>query len=259
MNKENLLIHIKDADIKQELKNILDICNNARVNHITKNTKFLTPNIISLANDVLIGIRDINFRITSLNEDAERKIIYFFKDYVDFEDVENVLSIVKISHNSDTILNHRDYLGSILSLGIEREFIGDILVENNCAFAIVLKPIDEFLLYNLEKVRNQNVSVSIETELPLIDKKLEEITINISSMRLDSLISKFTNLSREKAQYIVKSGNVRVNFEVCKNNSKFIEDDSVIAVRGYGKFVVAGIISETKKQRLRVLIKKYSN
>lgn len=259
MNKDDLLVHIKDPDIKQELKNILDICNNAIINHSIKNTKFLTPNLIYLAEDILMGIRDINFKITGLNEDAERKIIYFFKEYVDFSDVENVLSIVKIAHNSDVNLNHRDYLGSILSLGIEREFVGDILVDKNIAYVILMKPIDEFLLYNLEKVRNQNVVVSIETELPKIEKKFEEITINIPSMRLDALISKFTNLSREKAQNIIKSGDVRVDFEICKNNSKLIEAESVIAVRGYGKFFVSGIISETKKQRLRVLIKKYSN
>lgn len=260
MDKDKLVSHIKDIELKIQIKNILDICNNVVNSHITKNTKFLTPNVITLLDDILPKIKTLKYKAWSLNENAERKIMYFYKDYKNFDEVENVLSIIKITNkNFRYSLNHRDFLGSILSKGVDRETIGDILVDNNNAYVILLKPIDEYLKYNLDKVKNCDVEVDIVREIPNIEQKFTEIIINVSSMRLDSIVSKVINISREKAQNIIQSGDVRINFDICKNNSKIILENTTISIRGYGKFIIDYIISETKKQRLKVAIKKYSN
>ena len=169
------------------------------------------------------------------------------------------MSIIKISHSDKGQLGHRDYLGAILSQGIERECIGDIFIDGNDAYVVVLKPIDEYLFYNLDTVKNIKVFVSIEEKLPDVEKKFKNITINVSSMRLDALVSKLSCLSREKSQLLIQSGNVVVDFQVNKNNSKSVAEGTIITIRGFGKFVIDGIISETKKQRLRVAVRKYSN
>lgn len=259
MDKDRLISHIQDIAIKQELKKILDIAQRAMRSHTQKNTKFLTPNILSLVEPILRGL-DVNYKITGLFEEAERQIIYFFPYYEEVQSLESVLSIIKITPYQEDELSHRDYLGSIVGLGIERENIGDIVFDNqHNAYVVVLNPLDEFILSSLTKVRHTKVDVQRVDDLPDIEPSYDIRTINIASLRLDSIVAGLLNLSREKAQRIVQSGDVRVNFAEEKNNAKTIPFSAILSIRGYGKFKLLQLISETKKNRLRIEIAKYNN
>lgn len=260
MNKDLLTSHIKDIELKQSIKKVLSVCEQAMNSYTVRHTKFLTPNQIDLVKNILTRFYDIKFEFCSLNEMPERQIAYFYPPYMEFEEVENVLSAVKIEpNNKDAELNHRDYLGSILSLGVDRENIGDIVFDKDIAYVPVVKPMDVFLQHNLQKIKNTKVSVSVQENLPRTEIEFEERMINVPSMRLDAVVSGVLKLSREKAQNIIQSGLVRVNFEETKNNSKQVEEKTILSIRGFGKYKIDEFISETKKKRLLLKILKYSN
>ena len=261
MNKEKLTNHIRDMELKQSVKKVLDLCEQTIRSHRMRHSKFLTPNVLAALSGILPQLSEINYTMTSLNEEAERRILYVYPSYEEFENQDFVLSIVKAKPvYPEQSLSHRDYLGSILSLGIERENIGDIVFdEEQNAYIIVIKPMDEFLLSNFNKVRHTKILLSIVDEIPKIERKYERKIINIASFRLDSIVAGLLNLSREKSQRLIQSGDVRVDFVEEKNNSKMIAAPSVLSIRGFGKFKIGEFISETKKNRLRLEVFKFGN
>lgn len=261
MNKDLLTSHILDFELKQDLKKILGIYESAAFSHVTKNTKFLTPHQLKLTENILFSLDEIQYKAFSPNQDAERKVLYFYQDYVAFEEIDSVIAILKISYNpKHSQLSHRDYLGSILALGIERENIGDIVVgEEGQAYIMVLKPMDQFLLDNLDKVKNEKVKVEIVDNLPFLEAKFEEVIINVASIRIDSVIARLLGLSRDKAQSLVQSGRVYIDYAESKDKSVSLKEGTVISVRGFGKFRFEEIVTETKKNRFRVKFLKYLN
>lgn len=261
MDKDKLTSHIQDIELKQEIKKIIGIYETSDRTHSVKSTKFLTPNQVRLSKGILGQFTDTKIESFSINPEAERKIMYFYPEYYSFDDVEINLSIVKIASKSkSTNLTHRDYLGSILSLGIERENIGDIVFdENKQAYVIILKPLDQFLLDNLSKVKHESVNVEIVNELPKLSPLYEDMTINVASMRIDSVIARLLNLSRDKAQSLIQAGKVYVDYVESKDKSMLLEEDTVISVRGYGKFRFDKVLFETKKNRLSIRVLRYLN
>ncbi len=260
IDKETLTAHIQDIEQRQQIKKIIDLCEQSICSHSVRHTKFLTPNQIVLAQNVLRQIHDANYKNFSPTSTAERQLIYFFSEYVDFEEVELDIAIVKLSlaNDSDSI-GHRDILGSIMSLGIERENIGDILFEGKDIFVILLKPFDSYLLTDLRKVRNTKVTVELCDKIPETEAKFEEVIINVASLRLDAVISSLLHLSRDKSQKLIQRGDVKMNYEEQKENSKQLVSGDIVSVRKFGKFRIGELISETKKNRFRLQIFRYTN
>ena len=261
IDKERLTAHIQDIGLKQEIKQILSIYEISNKTYSTKNTKFLTPNHIYLVEEILRQFTDTKVKAFSLNAHAERKVLYFYPEYYDFDDIEINLSIIRIATKSkQSGLTHRDYLGSMLSLGIERDNIGDIVFDTEKrAYAIVIKPLDQYLLDNLSKIKHESVRLEIVEEFPELDDQYEELTVNVASVRLDAIIARILNLSRERAQGLIQSGRVNVNYVESKDKSSMIKDGSIISIRGYGKYRFEKVISETKKNRLSIKVLKYIN
>lgn len=253
--------HIQDIELKQEIKRILNVYEVSARTYSVKNTKFLTPNQVRTSEDILCRFTDTKVKSFSLNADAERMVLYFYPEYYDFDDIEINLSIVRIATKSKSSnLTHRDYLGAILSLGIERENIGDIVFgKDKCAYVVVMKPLDQYVTDNLSKVKHESVQVEIVNEFPELDAQYEEMTINVASARIDAVIARMLNLSREKAQSLIQGGRVNVDYVESKDKALTLKESTVISVRGYGKFRFEEILFETKKNRLSIKVLKYLN
>ena len=157
-------------------------------------------------------------------------------------------------------LSHRDYLGSILGLGLERDAIGDILVpDTHSAILLTSARTADFLLTQLEKVATDTVKVAILSEgTPLAGtRRLQTITDTVASERLDCVVAALCNLSREKAQMTVKAGLVELDFEPCEDCDTTVEVPATITARGYGKFAVRELGGVTRKGRIRLVAGKY--
>lgn len=155
-------------------------------------------------------------------------------------------------------LTHRDYLGTILGLGIERAKLGDILVTEKEAIVFVHAKLKDFLMEELTRVRHTQVFVEeISKEEFSYEPKYEEIQGTVASVRLDSLLSLAFSSSRTKLSGLIEGGKVFVNGKLITTNSYQLKEQDVISVRGYGKFRYNGTGSRTKKNRIYVSIYKY--
>lgn len=261
MDKDRLTAHINDSEARQNIKKTLDLYNACKKSHSVRNTKFLTPNEVALAKNILQQLEGASYKAVSPNPEAERQIICFYPEYIEFEDLETNLSLVKIARKYPSQeLTHRDYLGALVSLGIERENIGDIVFDKETnAYVIILKPLDVFLMHNLSLVKNERVQVEIVNELPELDSKFEDLIINIASTRLDAIIARILNLSREKSQNLIQSGRVFVDYSEIKDKAYLVRENSILSIRGYGKYKFEQIQNETKKGRLSAKFLKYTN
>lgn len=154
-------------------------------------------------------------------------------------------------------LSHRDFLGAILAAGLERSVVGDILVAEDYAVVFCLD-VAEGTVADLTKVGKVGVRTEkgIAKELP--KAKFERIDATVSSLRLDCVVGACTNISRERSASLIKSGQVSADFSVCLNVSGIIRENTVISIRGYGRFRLAEVAGQTKKGRLRVVIEKYA-
>lgn len=260
LDKEKITSHITDLDLKFTMLRCIDIVEQVMSSYEIKHTKFLNPyeteNLIS----ILRGIPEINYHVDGVYEQAERKLVYIYPDYYLPENIESDISIIKITGNFKyREVSHRDYLGSILSLGISRDNIGDICINDTSVLVILLINMKDYILYNLEKISNVKIQKTeiAASEFIYEEPCFDESIFSVSSLRLDSIIAGTFNVSRDKAQLLIKNERVRINYELVTSTSKLLKENSIISAKGYGRFIYAEALYETKKNKTRVLIKKY--
>ena len=155
-------------------------------------------------------------------------------------------------------LTHRDFLGALINLGIERSSLGDIVIRDNSAFLFCKEEIAPFILSELTRVRHTDVKLSEAEELPAGSLyKTETKSIQVASERIDAMIARVFNTSREDAQTLFKKGLVFLNGEVCESTSKTLKEKDKVSVRGHGRFIYLGYSGLTKKGRLNATVEIY--
>lgn len=155
-------------------------------------------------------------------------------------------------------LTHRDYLGAVLNLGIDRSKTGDIIVQGKEAMIFVHKDMGELLLNELTRVRHTSVRTeSVNTSVIHYRPEYEEIRGTVASVRLDSLLAIAFSQSRSKLSGLIEGAKVFVNGRLITNNGYQPVEGDIISVRGMGKFRYVCEEGKTRKNRLSVLINKY--
>lgn len=198
--------------------------------------------------------------------DAERAILLLLPDYIEepeaaaLDEADGLLCALRCTAPQGArALTHRDYLGSLLSLGIRRDVIGDILVGKAGADIVVLKSIAPFLLEHYTQAGSLPLSCKTEkiSELAAPEIKTEKIIESVASVRLDNLLGAAFGISRAEAANAVSHGLVRVNdIEAIKTDARITPGDK-LTLRGSGKAIFREILGTTRKGRLSVLIEKY--
>lgn len=216
---------------------------------------FYTPNVWSWFEK---NLSSNNFKIESngLFEDAERRMISFNNIY----DSPFPMTLIKIENTSKfTNLTHRDFLGGILSLGIERNKIGDLLVDNNKCYVPVHEEIENYILYNVDKISKVVCNVEVIDDFELLPKiTFKEEIILVSSLRVDGVVSRITNVSRSKAQAMIEQGLVLINYVKVRDKSYELKGEERITIRGFGKFIIGDSIGNSKSGKIKIIIKKYT-
>lgn len=193
-------------------------------------------------------------------EGAERKIACFGEpDWFAGEERPVVcLEVSPVSGRFAEPLAHRDCLGALMSLGIRRGLIGDILAAGSGAYVICLRSAAEYLMENLREIRHTSVRCRLADGVPEAAlPQPEEAEVVVSSPRLDSLVSAVFKLSRGESAALIERELVLVNGAAVLKADAHPEEGAIVSVRGRGRFLFAGIKSETKKGRLRAVIKLY--
>lgn len=171
----------------------------------------------------------------------------------------SILRIRPLNPKFSEELSHRDYLGAILNLGIERCKIGDILVEDREAVVFVSENMADFLAENLTRIRHTSVMAQIEAQQEFqYEPSFEEIRGTVASVRLDSLLALAFSSSRSRLSGLIEGKKVFVNGRLIVSNGYRLKEGDIISVRGMGKFRYEGVLSETRKGRSYVEVRKYT-
>ena len=171
------------------------------------------------------------------------------------EELENAVCAVRIKGSGYRTLSHRDYLGSVLGLGIERDAIGDIAVQNSHEAVLFCgRTLSDFLIGSLSKVGTDTVKCSLyEIDERFTDgRSYRPISDTIASPRLDCVVAALTNLSRDDAQRSIRQGLVEVDFEEEIRVDRLLTPPMTVSVRGFGRYILRAFDGETRKGRLRL-------
>lgn len=256
IDKEKYIGNLPDKEKAITMRRLLDKIEIVLNRHILQTTDFLDPYERRLASSILNQFQDIAYSEIGGLEDAERKIIVIYPDYYILRADDLDLNYLEV-HDYVGNFDHRDFLGSILSLGIIRDKIGDILIHSNYGQVVVKREISDFLLVNLHKIGRENVKVReiSNHDLSPMDLEYEEKIATVSSLRLDGVLSSVLNLSRNQGQRLIQMEYVKVNWEKITRSHWEIEAGDMISVRGHGRLIVSEILGKTRKGRLRICAK----
>jgi len=271
-NKIKILEKIKEPEDRLFIAHILDkACKAAKIHKIVC-TDFMDPRKKALAERCLKGNIDIGYFFYGGYTGAEREMLFFapdfiYSDYIYDNDLQipNIdflpfINIINIRNKSINKLTHRDYLGALLGLGIKREKLGDIVIGTDFCSVAVTADISEFILYNLEKVGNAKVSVSLSQNgmIEKEEKDAREIKANVAALRIDCIAGAGFGISRSKVAELLKSQKLMLNWETVTSPSKQLKEGDVISIRGKGRIVLEQIGNNTKKNRINITLKKFS-
>jgi RNA-binding protein YlmH len=170
------------------------------------------------------------------------------------------IKAIRITGSGFSSLSHRDFMGGILSLGIERSVVGDIaVISESEAIVFVLDKIAPYIDAELTKIGRDRVKTEIFTPSPefVIPRKFENMAIVVSSPRIDGIVKAITGKSREASADMVRAGLVELSYESVDDVSTQVHAGDILTVRGYGKYVIGDIVGETKSGRIRLTCKKY--
>lgn len=189
-------------------------------------------------------------------ENAERKILCCMPEWCD----NPAFPIVAVTYlyNSNYKLSHRDFLGALMSVGITRDSVGDILVEDGRAVIFLKEKIAPFVLTQIEKVGKVSVTGSIGFAKPLPEAgELIQCTVTVSSLRLDCIVSAVLGISRSAAVELIENSKISVNSLPTEKITKILSENDTFTIRGKGKFFIISASEHTKKGRVILNYNKY--
>ncbi|MCM1175088.1 MAG: YlmH/Sll1252 family protein [Blautia sp.] len=189
---------------------------------------------------------------------CERKMIRFGSPEALGYDEEYPIAAIEMRpvmpRFADT-LTHRDFLGALMNLGIERSTLGDIFVQEQYGVLFCQQSIVPYLLENLRQVKHTGMNCRIvEGGIALQSAEPEKITVTVSSARIDSVIAKIYHISRSQSLTLFGAGRIFVNGIMIENNGYQLKKEDAVTVRGYGKFLYYGQAGETKKGKEKVSV-----
>ena len=194
-----------------------------------------------------------NMRFFGGGPDCERKVAFFLPAYAaegGFDPSEYLCAVRATTRFASP--GHRDYLGSLMGLGIRREFLGDIYVSGETACFFCLPSVLRHILMNLERVGKSGVKTEqIELDsVPVPVRTGKEIRFSLQSLRLDAVAAGLFGMSRTAAARLIESGQASLNYSVCLKTDAPVAEGDVLSVRGHGKGSIVSCGGTTRKGRI---------
>lgn len=224
-------------------------------------TDFLGLAEQSAFSEIKRELKGVHFEAFGGAAGAERVIIRFGSEEELGYSLPYPISVIKAEPLSPKFadkLTHRDFLGAILNLGIERDTLGDIVIIDNVGYIFALENMADYIADSLTKVKRTDVKATVVTELPEGELyRTERRNVQISGERLDAVIAKVFSLSREDAQLLFKKRLVFADGRQIDSTSYTPKENEKISVRGHGRFIYIGQQSTSRKGKLNVAVEMY--
>lgn len=239
-------------------KRIEELSERSYANGIYTSTEFLSPAEQSI---LKTSVHNCPYTFAGGYDTAEKRIAVFGSEELCGYEIIPPIAFIKIepiSEKYSDTLSHRDFLGSIMSLGIRRSTFGDIIVSKNTGYAVCLENVADYVCENLVSIKHTSVRCTKIDEIPIdaIPTPIENAFV-VSSERLDSIVSSIYKISRSESKNLIEHEKVLLGGAVVTNADIHPNENDIITVKGFGKFIYCGIEKETKKGRLRCIAKIY--
>lgn len=243
-------------------RRLFDLANIADRRNIVTYTDFLNLNELNIFYQTQKELQFVQCRNFGGYENAERQIVAFIPDALSYrDDISYPIACIHIRPLHEKyadMLTHRDFLGAILNLGIDRSTIGDILIDQKHAWLFCLDKMADFLCSELCRIKHTQVMAEqMDVENMDYQPKLEHIRGSVASVRLDSLLALAFGSSRSSLVGLIEGGKVFVNARLVTSNGYKLKENDLISARGLGRFRYLGVSSSTRKGRLMAEIEKY--
>ena len=241
-------------------KRLIELSKIAYQKGIVTYSDFLNLNELNILHSIPKTELFCNYETFGGYEFSERQMVAFLPDAHCYEQEYPIcyLKIKPIQKKFTETLSHRDFMGALLNLGIERCKMGDILVEDNEAIIFLQRTLEGFISSELTRVKHTTVIVeAIRRENFSYVPNVKEIQGTVSSLRLDSLLALAFSSSRSKLVSFIEGGRVFVNGKLVVSNGYQIKENDIISARGLGRFQYKETLAQTKKGRYLVMIHLY--
>ncbi len=250
--------HIKDSADRQILSRVLDLAEKAMVSKKIVYSDFLSPLHVSMAEDIIRGMPGLSVSSSGGYLEAERKILSIYPDFKN-EPQTYPIQIYRVAVKSgNPSLSHRDYLGSIMGLGIVREKLGDIVVIDEMSAAVIVQEeMADFLCMNLTKIARANASLK---QIDTVDSSwidYQENVCTVTSLRLDLIVAQGFHIPRNKAEKLIRGESVKVDWKTVNKPGCQVNAGSMISCRGYGRVAFMEQIGKSKKGKNQVKLRRY--
>ena len=260
--RENMLSFAQQPEDRLLISQLWDKMNQAEKYFQPAFTSFLDLRQQALCRTAMEYAGNHGFFLFGGYPQAERRLALFLPDYMDApEDIpaeSSPLCALRAKPRGGVELNHRDYLGSLMGLGIRREMVGDILVSPQSADILLMAEMGEYVRHNLEKAGHASIAmepIPLEALLvpPLQFKSLRD---TVPSLRLDAVLTVAFSLSRGDAAECIRRGLVQVDGADALKGDKPVAEGARISLRGRGKAILAHIGGLSKKGRIQIEVHK---
>jgi len=261
--KSKILERFENREEKMLVSNVLDKAYRFEKTEKLEYTCFLNLNEYNVVSQILDYLK-IEYSTYVSNKYSNKKVIFFVPSYItkDIKLYNEYITCIKIIPNVKGKLQHKDYMGCIYNLGIKREVIGDIFVNNDVCYVFLMSSVKDYVLTNLNRVGNQEVLL---TELELECDELKNLSVNIidkeyivPSLRVDAVCSTVFNLSRNEVKEKIVKGDMCINDKVSYYPSDIVKEDDIISLRRCGKIVIKEQLRNTKSGNIVLNIGRFS-
>lgn len=228
-----------DPELIKRAEDLLNRCNQRS---IVTHSLFLTPAEQYSLKQHFKHRADAKFVLSGGTHNTERNIAFFLPEwYIEDDPSSECISAVKLIPGFGNP-GHRDYLGAVLALGIKREWIGDIIINDDTAYILCINSVKDSIIYDLDHVGRFGVKRSEIplSEIPPIIIRTKEIVFTVQSSRLDAITGAMFGISRSKAAQCINEGLVTLNYSQCTDTDHSVSPGDIISFRGKGK----GVLSE---------------
>ncbi len=240
------------------LRHMEDLVRRAQKTGVS-HSKFLTEAEAAAVQEAYTHRTDVCLQWEGGCKNAERTVAVFLEPNWGQYEQEEIVSALALQYRKQDTLQHRDILGAALALGLERDVLGDILVQEECSYLICLASMADYLEQELNKAARVGIKTQLVPlqKLPVVEKELTESRVTVASLRLDAIIAAALNWPRTKAAACIAAGDVQVNHSECTNAAKMLEKNCLVSVRKQGRFRLLEADGFSRKGRQWIVLGFY--
>ncbi|PLS06478.1 YlmH family RNA-binding protein [Neobacillus cucumis] len=254
----NIYQHFRPEE-REYIDQVLQWKSNVEQQYAPKLTDFLDPREQHILNMLIGEHGEVKCELFGGTSGLERNRALIYPDYLVPNEDDFQISLFEIQYPRKFVtIEHRQVLGTLMSLGLKRGKFGDILISEGRVQFFAATEISQFIKNNVESIGRAGVKlVETNIENAIASSELwDEKDLTVSSLRLDTVISGMYNLSRQKSLAFIQHGLVKVNWTLIENPSFQCEEGDMISVRGQGRAKIMGLDGKTKKDKWRITIGK---